>query len=293
MTNMTDRRVFFFFTFWIAFCFFLGDVSLEAIPAEQNTLVIKETIWAKNTDDGRMEVASNGIFRRGETVNLIMREVGKFQQGKDGKCRFEIDMIVKDPTGKIILDQKNLLGEKGHFQLENGIAGSPYGIFDSKVRMLPGVYYMTLTISDKIGGAKATVDKFFTLSGGLSYEKAIFARKGTDETLVPVEDRVFSRGELVNFILINVGKLKRGQDNKNFFDIDMEVKDSNGKIVIDKTNLLGMKGNVTLKDDIAESPYGIFTTTIDMEPGTYIMKLTIRDKIGDESLTVTKPFILK
>jgi hypothetical protein len=240
-----------------------------------------------------MVVVSDGTFRRGEVVNLICREVGKFQLGKDGKHWFDIDMIIKGPSGAVVLDKKNLLGEEGHSKLENDIAESPYGIFETNVGMEPGAHQMILTIRDKISGAKVSVTKSFTLSSGLSYQDAVFARKGIDEKLVPVADRVFQRGEAVNLILLNAGKFKKGPDGKHWFDIDLEVKGPNGNVVFVQNNLLGENGRLFLENDIAESPYGIFYTNVKLDPGTYLMQLTIRDKIGNQKLTVAKPFTLK
>ncbi|MCP5104606.1 MAG: hypothetical protein GY950_14565 [bacterium] len=263
-----------------------------AVP-NGDELTYKEALWAKMNEGGRMTAVPDGVFRRGEVVNLILRKVGTFQQGADGKHFFDIDMVVKGPSGAVVLSKKGLLGNEGHRLLENGIASSPYGIFESHVGLEPGKYQMTLTIQDKISGADVVAVKAFTLSGGLSYRKAVFAKKGNDGKLTPVDDSTFARGEVVNLIFLNVGKFKKGPDGKHLFDIDLEVKNPKGERIFQQEKMLGENGHTLLENDIADSPYGIFYTSIELEPGIYRMTLTIYDKIGNERVSVTKPFKLK
>jgi hypothetical protein len=261
--------------------------------SNQDELTFKESIWAKKGANGRMVVVPDGVFRRGEVVNLILRKVGKFKQGTDGKHWFDLDMLVRDPKNEIILEQKNLLGEKGHLLLEEGIASSPYGIFETHVGLDPGSYNMTLTIRDKVSGAKVSITKSFTMAEGLSYKKAVFAKKNQEGSLVPIDDATFARGESVHMILLNVGKFKKGEDGKHRFDININVKNKDDKQIFHKENMLGDKGHVLLEKDIADSPYGIFYTNIEMEAGTYLMTLTIIDKISNLKVSVTQPFHLK
>lgn len=263
----------------------------ETLSAQQ--LTFEEALWAHNDETGRLVASSEAVFRRGEEVNLVLRQVKTFQPGKDGKCWFDIDLLVKDPKGNIILDKKNLLGNDGHIELKDGIASSPYGTFESTVDLEPGLYQMTLTIRDIIGGASLNTTHPFTLSPGLSYQKVIFAKNGNNGTLNPVSDPTFARGEAVNLIFINVGKFVKDASGKHSFDIDMVVKNSDGKEVLKQEKMLGEKGHLVLENDMADSPYGIFYSSLDLAPGTYYMTLTVYDKIANDKVSVTRPFILK
>jgi hypothetical protein len=263
----------------------------ETLSAQQ--LTFEEALWARNDETGRLVAASEAVFRRGEEVNLVLRQVKTFQAGKDGKCKFDIDLLVKDPKGNVILDKKNLLGEDGHIALKDGIASSPYGIFESHVGLEPGQYQMTLTIRDIISGANLSTTQPFTLSPGLSYQKVIFAREGSDGVLNPVTDATFARGEKVNLVFINVGKFMKDETGKHSFDLDMVVKNSEGKQVLKQEKMLGENGHIVLENDIADSPYGIFYSSLDQAPGNYYLTLTVYDKIANDKVTVTRPFILK
>lgn len=273
----------------------LGCVAIQncwAVGQDREQLTMKETIWARMGEEDRMVAVPDGVFRRGETINLVVRNVGPFQIGPDQKHHFDIDMVVKGPSGEEVLNQKNLLGEGGHFYLEDDIAESPYGIFHSQVGMVPGRYKMYLTIRDVIGGNSLAISESFVLQEGLSHRKVIFARKNAEGTLVPVEDATFSRGEVVNMVFLDVGKFQKGMDGKHKFDIDLKVKNSNGELIFEKNAMLGENGHFVLENDIADSPYGMFYTTIDMEPGIYRITLEIYDLVSGQRVTVTKPFKL-
>ena len=263
------------------------------VSSEEEQLSYKDVILVRMGDEGRMVAVPDAVFRRGEVVNLVLLDVGKFQKGDNGKHWLDIDILVKDPTGSVILDKKGLLGEEGHRLLKDDIASSPYGIFESRVGLEQGLYQMTLTIFDKISGAKISVTKSFTLSAGLSYQETFFAKKGSDGTLEPVKDATFSRGEMVNMIFINVGKFKKGADGKHLFDINIKVKNPDGRLIFQKEKMLGGNGHILLENDIAKSPYGIFYTSIKMETGIYYMTMTVYDKISSEQVSITKPFTLK
>lgn len=256
-------------------------------------LTFREAVFARRTYDGKLIVMNDPSYRRGEKVNLVLLEVKKFESGKDGKHQFDMDMVVEDPSGKVILYEKKLLGEKGHVFLKNGIAKSPMGIFESHVGLKPGKYLMMVTIYDKIGGAKVSISKKFTLTDQLGFQKAIFAKKEADGKFSPVPDGVFSRGETVNLVLLKVGPFSKGMDGKHGFDIDLMVTNPQGKIVFQKKRLLRRKGRLLLKNNIAETPYGIFYTSINQLPGIYQMEMTIYDIFNGNKLTVSRPFTLK
>jgi hypothetical protein len=140
-----------------------------------------------------------------------------------------------------------------------------------------------------MGGCKVETSTSF----GLSIKDASLARQSAEGKLVPVEDGVFQRGEKINLVLLNVGKFKKGEDGKHWFDMDIEVKDPNGAIIFSKQGLLGENGHVLIPNDIAASPYGTFTTTTEMETGNYRIKLTVRDKVSGSSASKSKTFTLE
>lgn len=269
--------------------------AADAAPVMQETdpLTYKEAILARTGEEGQMVAAPDGAFRRGEAVNLVLRQVGKFEKGTDGKHQFDIDLLVIGPDGSITLDETNLLGDNGHVLLENDTASSPYGIFETHVRLLPGKYQMTVTIRDKISGDQVSATKSLTLSEGLSHQKTIFARTGENGKLQPIREPVFSRGETVNMVFLNVGLFEKDADGKNAFDIDMLVKDDAGKVIFQQEKMLGENGHIVLENNVAKSPYGMFYSSIEMEAGVYRMTLSIYDTLNGEKITVTKPFTLK
>ena len=274
----------------LAVVFTLSALFAASVPAA--ALEIKETIWARLDGSGKM-VACDGQFRRGEKVHLVLRQAGPFEAGQDGRHWFDLDMTVSGPAGQVVLEQKNLLGENGHAKLEGAVAESPYGIFESSVAMDPGTYTMSLTIRDRIAGTQVQVVRAFALSSGLSYGDAVFARMDEQNKLNPVESAVFQRGEAVHFIFFNVGLFTKGADGKHSFDIDMDVKNPDGRSVLTQKDMLGENGHILLAQDIAGSPYVTFQSALTLPAGTYTMQMTVRDRVARTSVSVKKPFELK
>jgi hypothetical protein len=132
-------------------------------------------------------------------------------------------------------------------------------------------------------------------SAGLTIEKTILGKKVKgSETITPVSSPVFKQGETIAFVLANVGKFKKGSDGKNKFDLDMEVKEGNGKLLGAKKGLLGEGGHIALPNDIAKTPYASLDTSVTkLKPGTYTMQLTIRDLIGGGSATESTNFTIQ
>lgn len=266
----------------------LGAYSLECSELEY-----REAMFAREAENRRMVLVENADFRRGDKVNLVLLDVGPFTLGQDGKHKFDLDLFVKDSAGQVVLNEPGLLGEQGHALLENNTAPSLTGIFTSHVGLRAGKYQMTVVIRDLVGGGILKVTKSFTLNSKLSFSKTAFARKKDDGSLEIIDNPVFMRGEVVHLIVFNVGTFALGQDGKNWFDIHMLVKDPTGKTVLDQKNLLGEKGRGALDANIADSPYGMFFSDLTMTPGEYRMRLTIEDRVGGQSLNITRTFTLK
>lgn len=291
--------------------FFIAQFSTSPLPAEQpgvrvdakpndvrvnnktGALPFKEIMWAKTGNDGRMVTVSEPRFRRGETIYLVFRQVGPFKAGEDGKHHLDIDMRVTGPSGAVVLDKKGLLGAAGVRQLKGGIASSPYGIFESSVVNDAGEHQMTITIHDKISGAKASATKPLHLLDGLGYKKTLFARKDKSGGIQPVKSGIFQRGEAVHLVVLNAGKFKKGDDGLHRFEINMSVKGPQGTVVYQKQNMLGEGGHLLLKNDVAATPYGLLYTTVEFDAGTHVMTLILRDIIANQEISITRPFTLK
>lgn len=130
-------------------------------------------------------------------------------------------------------------------------------------------------------------------SNGLSIQNTALAKLEPGDKLSKVDDATFKQGDKICYILVNVGKFKKDSLGKNWFDMDLEVKDSQGKVIFSKSQMLGENGHVALTNDIAESPFGVFVTNSTLAPGKYQIKLTIYDKIGKGSASKSTTFILK
>jgi len=121
-----------------------GSSSLSVgLSAEDIVLAIKT--------DGQWDVVESNVFQRGDIIGLVMLNVSGFKKGDDGLNWMEIDLQVKGPDGEVVLDEKELLGEAGHIDMENNTAESPLGSFYTQDDMPTGEYVMKVTLYDKVG----------------------------------------------------------------------------------------------------------------------------------------------
>ena len=75
-------------------------------------------------------------------------------------------------------------------------------------------------------------------SKGISIEESELARIDENNQIIPSEDKTFKRGEDVHYILYNVGKFKEGEDGLHWLDMDLEVTDQDGNIILDAKEIL-------------------------------------------------------
>jgi hypothetical protein len=113
--------------------------------------------------ESEIQPSDDGVFSRGEDIDLILYNVGPFKEGEDGLHWFDMDLEVLDEDGNVVFSQTEMLGDNGHLKLENGIAGTPYATFSPNESMDAGKYRMKVHIYDRVGDGKATVTKSFTL----------------------------------------------------------------------------------------------------------------------------------
>ncbi len=127
----------------------------------------------------------------------------------------------------------------------------------------------------------------------LTVEQVLLAKDGSDGKLEPVDENIFKRGQNVNLVLVNVKGFKKGSDGKNKFDMDIQVKDTKGKVILSQNNLLGIEGHRDLPGNVARTPYGVFKTSGQLVPGEYTITLTLYDQVGEGVVTKHKTITLQ
>ncbi len=125
-------------------------------------LSFEKSVFAKEVD-GKWNIVDGAKFSKGDKIGLVLLNVSGFKKGDNGLNWMDIDVEVTNPEGKVILEEKGLLGESGKIDLENNIAESPVGSFSTNDSLASGKYSIKVTVYDKIGGGKATNSKSFTL----------------------------------------------------------------------------------------------------------------------------------
>jgi hypothetical protein len=145
--------------FVIACLLIVSLIAIGGCKCETSTsfgLSIEKASFARMEADGKLSLISDPVYKRGEPVYFVLLNVGEFKKGEDGLNRFDMDLEFKGPEDQNIFSKKGMLGEKGHVNLPNNTAASPYGVFSTTSGLKPGKYFMKLTIYDKIGEGSAS-----------------------------------------------------------------------------------------------------------------------------------------
>lgn len=132
-----------------------------------------------------------------------------------------------------------------------------------------------------------------TISEGLTSNGFKFAKPNENNELIVVNDAIFEKGETVNLILLSVKGFEKGTDGLNKFEMSVEVTNSSNEVFLSEQNVLGENGHILLPNDVAESPYGVFNSNLNMQSGIYCFKIIIQDVISGKKLTQISHFKIK
>lgn len=140
-------------------------ILISCTSTSTSKLISIESYTFARTGDGNQLIAVDNpaVFKRGDAVHLVLKNVGPFKKADDGLNWFDLDMEITGPDGAILFSQTGMLGDDGHVVLENNRAKSPYATCTTTPDVVPGKYKFKLTIYDKIGSGKATQTATFTL----------------------------------------------------------------------------------------------------------------------------------
>ena len=143
----------------------MSVILISCTSTSTSKLISIEGYTFARTGDGKQLVAVDNpaVFKRGDAVHLVLKNVGPFKKADDGLNWFDLDMEITGPDGAILLSQTGMLGDDGHVALENNSAKSPYATCTTTPDVVPGKYKFKLTIYDKIGSGKAIQTATFTL----------------------------------------------------------------------------------------------------------------------------------
>jgi len=139
-------------------------ISCSTSTTTSKLISIDDYTFARQGDGDQLAtISSPAVYKRGETVHLVLFNVGPFKKDDAGFNWFDIDVEITGPDGTIVLSETGLLGDGGRLALENNIASSPEGTFTSTPEMAAGEYKFKITIYDRIGKGRATQTATFTL----------------------------------------------------------------------------------------------------------------------------------
>ncbi len=128
-----------------------------------------------------------------------------------------------------------------------------------------------------------------TPSPVLTIGQASFMKIGSTGIPSKVENGVFAAGDMIILVLKNVGTFKKDSNGEYWYDIDFSIESSEGKFPFSKEGYLGDYGKGSLPSGVLEK-YNIQLNPklIGIEPGKYILRATVHDKIGGKKASISK-----
>jgi hypothetical protein len=139
----------------------------------------------------------------------------------------------------------------------------------------------TSNVEEKLSDSKIlTADGFY------------FAKKN-ESGVEEVDPPVYNRGDLVYFVVRNVGNFASDNSGEAHFEMHMKVENSLGENVIIKRDVLKTKGIKKLKGDRINLPNARFQTSENDKPGTYRFFIVLEDKLSNDSITVAGDFFIE
>lgn len=140
-------------------------VALACTSTSTSRLIsIEDHSFARTNENGELvTMESPAAYKAGETVHLILMNVGPFKKDSLGLNWFDMDMTITGPGDREIVSANNMLGEEGHINLPNNHAASPYASYENTSDLAPGTYQFTIIIYDKIGTGKAKMTAKFII----------------------------------------------------------------------------------------------------------------------------------
>ena len=290
-------------------------------PSARNDLVT--VLLRSEKTDAALEVAEEGTRLDSEDVQAVswyLKGLVEEEKGdiSSAESAYEKTIEIEPEHTQALLNFGNIKADKGQAEeavelLERALRTEPY---NQKVKYNLG-RILTITQMEYKRGvrllqaaakgrgeaaqkARKLINKLYKGArqiearekSGLQIEKSVLAKKAGG-TWHPVKDASFQKGDVVGLIFLNVRGFEKGKDGLNWMDLDIEVKSSEGEVILEQSDMLGEKGHVKMKNNLAESPVGSFNTTPEMESGKYTIKLTVKDKVGGDIASESKSFTLE
>ncbi len=243
---------------------------------------------------------SDPKFKEGEKVFTLF-EVKGFKQGDDKKVVISEALTVTGPDGKEVINAPDIsLIDKSYEESVDVVKG--HNELTLPDGLPSGKYEVKMKLTDKNGGGVTNHNSSFTwegsgqassgqskpdqsASGALKVANFTFAESPEGPAR---EDKKFMVGEEV-FLVFDVQGFKQGDDKTVWVQEDLLVTDPEGKVVLEKENLLDLKGEADEGADNVNANNKITLEESDLT-GTYKVNLTIRDKVGEQKTTFQEEF---
>ena len=137
--------LFLFLILLIAGCSKLTIKNLEFASMENNTLV-----------------SHSNNYSVGDTVYLVLEDIGSFEKDNKSMIKVDIDMSVVDFNSTVLLNKSNMLGDSGYLNVTGNKLEFPYVNVNTET-LVKGKYTIFVKVKDLIGNKSAARSATFSL----------------------------------------------------------------------------------------------------------------------------------
>ncbi|MBI2208264.1 RDD family protein [Candidatus Woesearchaeota archaeon] len=237
---------------------------------------------------------SNNAYTKKDSICVHAYNVSKFDKNQEGLHLFDMDSFIRNSSGGIIQESKNIYEESGLRVLRNNIlnpiAEESLGVQHQLSALSSGNYTFELVVKDRIGKKQAKITKNFVIVDNkvsfiVDWYK-IGAYDGFNcNSRTP---RIFSPQETICFEPFATN-LEEDSNGKIHFNMDETVYNSNGERMYYETNAFGDDGE-TLTSPLLG--HFVYASLNDYPDGEYVYEVTIMDLISKEEVVTSERFTI-
>lgn len=261
--------------------------AVAARPAK-NGLALADITWL----DDAGGTPHSGPYTPGSHL-FAKYEITGFAHGPQGQVKVAMGILLVDPNGLAV-------GDTLHTDVDaTDATGAPvYGHFEMGFPdyVPPGTYTVRIHVHDAIGGEDATFTPTFSINGPAvapadKLEMRDLGLSSTEGGQL-LSQPVFHAGETVYFTGRAFGVQFR--DAVPDFHIDVLLLGPSGSTILGKTDWGGLNAASNYHPPTFFLPIaGTVTLPANVAPGSYVVRVVLRDLVAQTSLNADAPFAVR
>ncbi len=140
-----------------------NEVATTTVNNQASSKLKADDYFFARKANGSTDRIAQPVYKRGETVYFVLKNVGQLTLGENNKHHVEIRMKVENYIGEVISSNTNLLNKKGIRNFKNNQLKTPNASYTTTEQDQPGKYTFSITLVDFIANDSLVVSSQFIL----------------------------------------------------------------------------------------------------------------------------------